>query len=82
MAGKNTDRIQKEWVVRQLQHAAKLKTLAAVKKYQEQLSERLEGETNTTDRCVRPTKPIYCKSTFTHKFSSSLLQEISLSIKS
>jgi hypothetical protein len=73
MAPNPTDRIQKKWVARQLQHAASLKTLAGVQRFQKTVVEMLEDETDTKPRSVRqyPAKPIYSKIAFAYKFSSS-----------
>jgi hypothetical protein len=73
MAPNPTGRIQKKWVAQQLRHAASLKTLAGVQRFQKNFLEKLEDETDTKPRSVRqyPGKPIYSKITFAHKLSSS-----------
>ncbi len=72
MAPNPTDRIQKKWVAKQLRHAASLKTLAGVQRFQKNFLEMLQDETDTKPRSVRQclAKLIYSKITFAHKFSS------------
>jgi hypothetical protein len=72
MASNPTDRIQKKWVAKQLRHAASLKTLAGVQRFQKDFLEMLEDETDTKPQSVRQclAKLIYSKITFAHKFSS------------
>src|SRR5271169_4573607 len=68
MAPNPTDRIQKKWVARQLRHAASLKTLAGVQRFQKTVLEMLEDETDTKPQSVRqyPAKPVYSKITFAY----------------
>jgi hypothetical protein len=72
MASNPPDRIQKKWVAKQLRHAASLKTLAGLQKFQKDFLEKLEDGTDTTPKSVRQclAKLIYSKITFAHKFSS------------
>src|SRR5271167_2194253 len=74
MAPNPIDYIQKKWIARQIQHAASLKTLAGIQRFQKTFLEKLfEDETDTKPRSIRQylAKPIYSKITFAHKFSSS-----------
>jgi hypothetical protein len=73
MAPYPTNHIQKKWVARQLRHAASLKTLAGVQRFQKTVLAKLEDEKDIKPQSVRqyPTKPIYSKITFAYKFSSS-----------
>jgi hypothetical protein len=53
MAPKFSDRVEKKWVAKQLQHIASLKTVAGIQRFQKTVLEMLEDKTDTKPQSVR-----------------------------
>lgn len=53
MAPKFSERVEKKWVTKQLQHIASLKTVAGIQRFQKTVLEMLEDKTDTKPQSVR-----------------------------